>query len=81
MGGCDMTFPISPKDGEVFEHPNGYVYEFDESISTWNKTEKSELPRVELRRTRKRPTVALKEPSPTLEVKPTMTEVIEDGIS
>ena len=75
-----MTFPISPKHGEVFEHPNGYVYEFDEDISTWNKTDKTELPRVEKRRTRKRPT-ALKEPSPTLEVIPTMTEVIEDGVS
>lgn len=69
-----MTFPISPKDGEVFEHPNGYVYEFDKATSTWDKTEQSELPRVEARRIRKRPT-ALKEPSPTLEVIPTMTEV------
>jgi len=76
MGGCDMTFPISPKDGEVFEHPNGYVYEYDRYNSTWNKTDKSQLPRVEERRTRKRP-LALKEPSPTLEVIPTMTEVIE----
>ena len=71
-----MSFPISPKDGEVFEHINGYVYEFDAELSTWNKTEKSELPRVEQRRTRKRPT-ALKEPSPTLDVTPTVAEVIE----
>ena len=77
-----MTFPISPKHGEVFEHPNGYVYEYDEDISTWDKTEKVELPKVEKkRRTRKRPTKTLKEPSPTLEVIPTMTEVIEDGVS
>ena len=41
-----MTFPISPKDGEVFEHPNGYVYEFDEDISTWNKTEKLNFQRL-----------------------------------
>lgn len=71
-----MTFPISPKPGEVFEHPNGYVYEFDVRTNTWDKTEKSELPRMAERQTRKRPT-ALKEPSPTLEVIPTMTEVIE----
>ena len=71
-----MTFPISPKHGEVFEHPNGYVYEYDRYTLTWDKTSLSELPRVEERRTRKRPT-ALKEPSPTLEVIPTMTEVIE----
>ena len=77
-----MTFPISPKSGEVFEHPNGYVYEYDEDTSTWNKTEKIELPKVEKqRRTRKRPSKTLKEPSPTLEVIPTMTEVIEDGVS
>ena len=76
-----MTFPISPKRGEVFAHPNGYVYEYDSSTNTWNKTEKSELPRVEERRTRKRPSKILKEPSPTLEVIPTMTEVIEDGVS
>ena len=77
-----MTFPISPKRGEVFEHPNGYVYEYDEDISTWNKTEKIELPKVEKpRRTRKRPSKTLKKPSPTLEVIPTMTEVIEDGVS
>ena len=72
-----MTFPISPKSGEVFEHPNGYVYEYDPDTNTWNKTKKIELPKVEKpRRTRKRPTT-LKEPSPTLEVIPTMTEVIE----
>ena len=71
-----MSFPISPKNGEVFEHINGYVYEYDSKLSTWNKTEKSELPRVEQRQVRRR-TTALKEPSPTLDVTPTVTEVIE----
>lgn len=73
-----MTFPISPKNGEVFEHPNGYVYEYKATCRTWEKTEKSQLPRVEQRQTRKRP-IALKEPSPTLEVIPTMTEVEDNG--
>ena len=76
MGGCDMTFPISPKNGEVFEHPNGYVYEYSADTYSWNKTQKTELPKVETeRRTRKRPSKVLKVPAPTLEVIPTMTEV------
>ena len=75
-----MTFPISPKDGEVFEHPNGYVYEYSAGTYSWNKTQKTELPKVKPeRRTRPRPTTILKVPEPTLEVIPTMTEVEDNG--
>ena len=75
-----MTFPISPKNGEVFEHSNGYVYEYSESTYAWNKTQKTELPKIRPeRRTRKRPPKTLKVPEPTLEVIPTMTEVEDNA--
>jgi len=80
MGGCELTFTKKRKNGEVFEHPNGYVYEYSAGTYSWNKTQKTELPKVEPeRRTRKRPSKTLKVPAPTLEVIPTMTEVEDNG--
>ena len=72
-----MMFPETPKQGEVFEHPNGHVYEYDLQTRSWNKTFPFEtmtnVPNNE-RRTRKRSS-ALKEPSPTIEIIPISKEV------
>ena len=43
-----MSFPNRPRDGEVYQHPNGYDYEYDYSNNTWEKIpETSQLPRYE----------------------------------
>jgi len=74
-----MMFPKTPKQGEVFKHPNGHVYEYDLQTRSWNKTFPFETMTNTERRTRKRPT-ALKEPSPTIEIIPISKEV-DDVIS
>ena len=75
-----MMFPDSPKDGEVYKHPNGHVYEYDSQTRSWDKTTPFEtMTNTTERRTRKRPT-ALKEPSPTIEIVPISKEV-DDVVS
>lgn len=63
-----MSFPNRPKDGEVYQHPNGYDYEYDYSNNTWEKIpETTQLPRYEERQIRKRP-ARLNEAKPTVDV-------------
>lgn len=75
-----MTFPITPKNGEVFEHVNGYVYEYNAEYRTWEKTELTQLKTISARVSSK-PPLPLKEPSPTLDVTPTIMEVINNELS